>query len=61
MKGVFSWHISVHHHKFDDVKNGKFPTEWKKPNVVLAHKKGDKQNFKNHCPISLFPTAGKNI
>ena len=40
------------------LENGKFQTEWKKANVVPAHKKGDKQNLKN-CPISLLPVAGK--
>ena len=41
------------------LENGKFPTEWKKANVVPAHKKGDKQNLKNYRPISLFPVSGK--
>ena len=41
------------------LENGKFPTEWKKVNVVPAHKKGDKQNLKNYRPISLLPVAGK--
>ena len=42
------------------LENGKFPTEWKKANVVPAHKKRDKQNLKNYCPISLLPVA-KNM
>ena len=33
--------------------------EWKKANVVPAHKNGDKQNLKNYNPISLLPIAGK--
>ena len=41
------------------LENGKFPTEWKKANVVSAHKRGDKQNLKNYCPMSLVPIAGK--
>ena len=28
------------------IKSGKFPIEWKKANVVLVHKKGDKQTLK---------------
>ena len=32
------------------LENGKFPTEWKKANVVPAHKKGDKQRLKNYHP-----------
>ena len=33
--------------------------DWKKANVVPAHKNGDKQNLKNYNPISLLPIAGK--
>ena len=29
------------------LEDRKFPTEWKKANVVPAHKNGDKQNLKN--------------
>ena len=41
------------------LENGKFRTEWKKANVVPAHKKGDKQNLKNYRPISLLPVGRK--
>ena len=30
-----------------------------KNNVVLVHKKGDKQCLKNYQPVSLFPVCGK--
>ena len=33
---------------------GKFLTEWKKANVVPAHKKGDKQNLKNYLCFLLL-------
>ena len=41
------------------LENGEFPTEWKKANVVPAHKKRDTQNLKNYRPISSLPVAGK--
>ena len=41
------------------LKSGKFPSEWKKANVVPIHKKDDKQIIKNCRPISLLPITGK--
>ena len=42
------------------IKQGKFPTEWKKAYVVLPfHKKKDKQILKNYRPVSLPPICGK--
>ena len=40
-------------------KQGKFPTEWKKANIVPVHKKGDKQILKDYRPVSLLPICGK--
>ena len=41
------------------LESGKFPTEWKKANVVSVQKKGDKHILKNYRSISLLPIAGK--
>ena len=41
------------------LETGTFPNDWKKGNVVPFFKKGDKQIFKNHRPISLLPVCGK--
>ena len=41
------------------LNTGKFPSEWKKGNVVPIHKKDDKQNVKNYRPVSLLPICGK--
>ena len=34
------------------IEKGQFPNEWKKANVVLVHKKGDKQVLRNCRPVS---------
>ena len=36
-----------------------FRSEWKKGNIALIHRKGDKQNIKNCRPVSLLPMCGK--
>ena len=41
------------------MKQGKFPTEWKKANVVPVHKKGGKQIVKNYRSVSLLPICRK--
>ena len=41
------------------IKQGEFPTEWKKANVFPVFKKGDKQILKNYRPVSLLPICGK--
>ena len=41
------------------LRNGRFPLERKKANVVPIHKKGDKQTIKNYRPVSLLPICGK--
>lgn len=38
---------------------GKFPSLWKKANVVLLHKGSDKLTVNNYRPISLLPLPGK--
>ena len=42
------------------LESGKFPSEWKKANVVPIHKKGDKQILKNYRPKSFLRITGKN-
>ena len=43
----------------DSLKEGKFPSDWKKARAVPVHKKGDKQCLKNYRPISLLPICSK--
>ena len=41
------------------LRNGRFPLEWKKANVVPIHKKGYKQTIKNYRPVSFLPICWK--
>ena len=41
------------------IRNGRFPLERKKANIVPIHKKDDKQTIENYRPISFLPTCGK--
>ena len=41
------------------LNTGKFPSEWKKGNVVPIHKKDGKKNVKNYRPVSLLLICGK--
>ena len=38
---------------------GRFPSKWKRGNVVPIHKKGDKDAIKNYRPVSLLPIFSK--
>ena len=41
------------------LNTGKFPSEWKKSNVVPIYKKDNKRNVKNYRPVSLLPICSK--
>ena len=41
------------------IEIGKFPSEWKKANVVPVHKKCNKQTLENYLPVCLLPICGK--
>ena len=41
------------------IDTGSFLLEWKKINVVLVHKKDNKQCLKNYRPVSLLPICRK--
>ena len=43
----------------NSIFSGKFPSEWKKANVVPIYKKGNKQILKNYRPVSLLCVCGK--
>ena len=41
------------------IKTKLFPNIWNKSNIVLVHKKGDKQIVDNYGPVSHLPVFGK--
>ena len=41
------------------IRNGRFPLERKKANIVPIHKKDDKQTIENYRPISFLPICRK--
>ena len=41
------------------LRSDKFPSEWKKANVIPIFKRGDKQCIKNYHPVFLFLVCGK--
>ena len=41
------------------LETGRFPSSWKKANVLPIHKKENRQLKKNYRPISLLLTCGK--
>ena len=41
------------------LETGRFPSSWKKANVLPIHKKENSQLKKNYRPISLVPICGK--
>ena len=43
----------------NSLKDGYFPTAWKKVNVFPIHKKGNKQILSNYRRVSLLPICRK--
>ena len=41
------------------IESGKYPSLWKKANVLPIHKKESRQLKKNFRPISMLPVCGK--
>ena len=41
------------------LRDGVFPNDWKKANVIPVHKKGNKQLVSNYSPVSLLPICSK--
>ena len=43
------------------IENRKFPSKWKKANVVPINKKVNQQTLENYHPVSLLPISGKTF
>ena len=43
----------------NSTKSSHYPDIWKRSNILLVHKKNDKQSVINYRSISLLPTFGK--
>ena len=43
----------------NSVAAGRFPTQWKRANIVPLHKKNDKEIISNYRPVSLLPICSK--
>ena len=43
----------------NSLRDGVFPNDWKKANVIPVHKKGNKQLVSNYPPVSLLPICSK--
>ena len=41
------------------IENKKFPSKWKKADVIPVHKKGKKQALENYRPVFLLLICGK--
>ena len=41
------------------INTGTFPDIWKRSNIILAYKKGDKQIVNSYRPVPLLPIFGK--
>ena len=45
----------------NSLKSSIFPDDWKKRNIVTAHKKNNKQLVNNYRPVPLLHTCSKNF
>ena len=45
----------------NSLREGLFPSQWKKANITPIHKKSNKNDIKNYRPISVLPLCGKKF